>query len=30
MGTWLDQLVEHETLDPGIVGLSPPLGVEIT
>ena len=29
-GTWLAQSVEHETLDLGIVSLSPTLGVEIT
>lgn len=29
-GTWLDWSVEHATLDLGIVGLNPTLGVEIT
>ena len=28
-GTWLAQLVEHVTLDLGVLGLSPTLGVEI-
>ena len=28
--TWKAQLVEHETLDLGLVGSSPTLGVEIT
>ena len=27
---WLAQLVEHTTLDLGVVGSSPTLGVEIT
>ena len=29
-GAWLAQLVEQVTLDLGVVGLSPILGVEIT
>ena len=29
-GTWLAQLVEHVTLDLGVVSLSPTLSVEIT
>ena len=29
-GAWLAQLVEHVTLDLGVVSLSPTLGVEIT
>lgn len=29
-GTWLVQLVEHGTLDLGVIGLNPTLGVEIT
>ena len=29
-GTWLAKLVEHRTLDLGVVGLSPTLDVEIT
>ena len=29
-GTWLAQLVEHETLDLGVVGSNPALGIEIT
>ena len=29
-GAWLVQLVEHVTLDVGVVGLSPVLGIEIT
>ena len=29
-GTWLAQLVEHMTLDLGVVSLSPMLGVELT
>ena len=28
--TWLAQLVEHATLDLGVVSLSPMWGVEIT
>lgn len=28
--TWLAQLVEHATLDLGVMGSSPVLGVEIT
>ena len=29
-GAWLAQLVERATLDLGVVGLSPTLGVNIT
>ena len=29
-GAWLAQLVEHATLDLGVVSMSPTLGVEIT
>ena len=29
-GTWLAQLVEHATLDLGVVRLSPMLGIDIT
>ena len=29
-GTWLTQLVEHATLDLGVVSLNPMLGIEIT
>lgn len=29
-GAWLDQLVEHETLDFRVVSLSPMVGIEIT
>ena len=29
-GMWLAQLVEHVTLDLGVVSLSPMLGIEIT
>ena len=28
-GTWVTQLVEHATLDLGVVSLSPMLGIEI-
>ena len=28
-GAWLAQLVEHVTLDPRVVSLSPMLGVEV-
>ena len=29
-GTWLAQLVEHTTLDNGVMSSSPTLGMEIT
>ena len=29
-GDWLPQLVEHATLDPGVMSLSPTLGEEFT
>ena len=29
-GAWLDQWVEHETLDVGVISLSPMFGAEMT